>query len=172
MSTTSIKNGFQGGSDDQLKVNPDGSINVTGGSARNPSVGTNGDPAPASSTLAAGTDPSGNLKSLQTDASGNLKTVGFDGGFDTLSPGYPTQVSVSTTSILLLPANNIRKYAHIANNSSNAIFIQYNVSAALNQGIKIGPGGFYTLDTANLYRGDINAIGLMNGQFIDVLEGI
>jgi len=33
MSTTQIKNGFQGGSDDQLLVNPDGSIdvNVTGG---------------------------------------------------------------------------------------------------------------------------------------------
>lgn len=31
MAATTIKDGFQGGSDNQLKVNPDGSINVNGG---------------------------------------------------------------------------------------------------------------------------------------------
>lgn len=43
-----------------------------GGSSSNASVGTNSDPIPLSSTLAAGENPSGDLQPLQTNASGDL----------------------------------------------------------------------------------------------------
>lgn len=174
MATTQIKDGWHGGSDNQLLVNPDGSINVNGGgSGGNASVGPTGSPVPTDGTLVAGKDPSGNLVPVAVDASGHVIISGADSGaFDTLSPGYPTQVTVGTTSVLLIPANPIRKYAHISNNSGESIYIQFQSSAALNQGVKIGPGGFYTLEVNNLYRGDINAIGLIAGQKIDVVEGI
>lgn len=175
MATTQIKDGFNGGSDNQLKVNSDGSINIEGSiTATNPSVGVNGSTAPTSATEVAGIDPNGNLKPLQTDLSGALKITGsisVGEGFNTISPGFPTQISVGTTSIQLFAANNNRKYAHIFNNSSETIFIQYQVSAALNQGVKIQAGSFFTLDSNNLWLGIINGIGLMANQLIDVLEG-
>lgn len=174
MATTQIKNGFHGGTDDQLLVNPDGSINVntTGGGGGNASVGPTGSPVPADGTLIAGEDPSGNLVPIAVDSNGHVIISGTAGGFDTLSPGYPTQRTVGTTSVTIIPSNVNRKYAHVSNNSGEVIFIQFQVSAALNQGVKIWPGGFYTLEETNLWRGDINAIGLMAGQLIDVLEGI
>lgn len=129
MAATTIKNGFHGGTDDQLKVNPDGSINVN-------------------------------------------TTVSVTEGFNNLTPGTPTQISVGTSSTTLFVANPNRKYAHIVNNSGETIFIQYSVSAALNQGIKLSAGSFFTIESSNLWLGEINAIGLMAGQLIDILEGI
>lgn len=74
MATTQIKNGFQGGSDDQLLVNPDGSINVntSGGGGGNASVGPTGVTAPTSATEVGAIDPSGNLVGLKTDVGGKL----------------------------------------------------------------------------------------------------
>lgn len=94
------------------------------------------------------------------------------GGFSNLTPGTPTQISVGTSSTLLIAANPNRLYAHVVNNSGETIFIQYSVSAALNQGIRIPSRGFYTIESTNLWLGDINAIGLIAGQLIDILEGI
>jgi hypothetical protein len=76
MATTQIKDGYNGGSDNQLKVNPDGSINVdvTGSiTATNPSVGADGSAAPDYSTLIGGINPSGKLQGLLVDSSGLLE---------------------------------------------------------------------------------------------------
>lgn len=176
MATTQIKNGFEGGSDDQLLVNPDGSINVKGTiSATNPSVGPTGTTAPVQATEIAGVTPAGNLVPVAVTTTGQVQVTGtltVVQGFSTLSPGYPTQVSVGVTSVLLIAANTARKYFHIFNNSSQPIYIQYQVSAALNQGIRINSGTFFTLDSENLWLGTINGIGFIAGQLIDVLEGI
>lgn len=171
MATTIIKSW---NSDNQAEVTADHELKITGDiSATNPSVGPSGDPAPTSGTLAAGVDPNGNLQPLKVDADGKLIVTGSSetNGFAILAPGYPTQMSVGTTSIQIFPANLLRKYAHIMNNSNEAIYIQYSSSAALNQGIKIGPGSFFTLEIDNLWLGVINGIGLMSGQLIDILEG-
>lgn len=94
-------------------------------------------------------------------------------GFGTLSPGYPTQVTVGASiSVELLPANPLRRYAHVFNNSANKIYIQYSVSAALNQGIRLNPGNYFILSGENLWLGSINAIALVSNQLIDVLEAI
>lgn len=170
MATTVIKSY---NSDNQAEVTADHELKVTGTiTANNSSVGPTGAPVPPDATLIAGEDPSGNLVPVAVDSSGHVIISGTTGGFDTISPGYPTQVPVGTASVTIIAANPLRKYAHVANNSGEAIFIQFKVSAALNQGVKIGPGGFYTLEEINLWRGDVNAIGLMAGQLIDVLEGI
>ena len=74
MATTQIKDGYAGGSDNQLKVNSDGSINVnsTGGGGGNASVGPTGSPVPADATLVGAKDASGNLQPLTIDPSGKL----------------------------------------------------------------------------------------------------
>lgn len=173
MASTNIKDV---NNDYYLKVNPDGSINVDGTvNATNPSVGPTGTTAPTSGTEIAGIDPSGNLHPVAVDVNGAVKVVGnltTSDGFSSLTPGYPTQIAVGTTSVTLLSANPLRKYGHFFNNSSEAIFIQFQATAALNQGIKVGPGSFFTLELNNLWLGDINAIGLMTGQLISVVEGI
>lgn len=110
-----------------------------------------------------------------TSTAGALNVTGslsISDGFSNLTPGTPTQIAVGTTSISLIAANPNRKYAHIVNNSGETIFIQYSVAAALNQGIKLTPGSFYTIESNNLWLGDINAIGLIANQLIDILEGI
>lgn len=101
----------------------------------------------------------------------NVNDVSQANGFGGLSPGSPGQIPVGTTSVLLLAANPNRKYAHIANNSGQNIYIQYQVGAALNQGIKIPPNGLYTIESSNLWLGIINAIGVASNQLIDILEG-
>lgn len=152
MSTTQIKDGFDGGSDNQLKVNTDGSINVNGGGGGGSAVtisATNGDPLTATN---------GALSINQS-------------GFSTITPGYPTQISVGTASTQLFAANPNRRYVHIVNNTTETIYIQFQSAAALNQGIKMQPGSFYTLESTNLWLGTINAIGNLASQLIDVLEG-
>lgn len=171
MATTQIKNGFNGGTDDQLLVNPDGSINVNGGGSGggNASVGLTGSTAPTSGTEIAGVDPAGNLVPVAVTSTGAIQTQ--TEGFSTITPGFPTQIAVSTSSTQLFAANPNRKYAHIVNNTTETIFIQFQASAALNQGIKMQPGSFYTLESTNLWLGVINAIGNTASQLIDVLEG-
>lgn len=91
MAATAIKNGFHGGSDDQLLVNPDGSINVNGGgsSGSNASVGATGSSAPASGTAVAGVNPEGMLTPIATDDAGHVFVNGsFSGGnLDTVESG-------------------------------------------------------------------------------------
>lgn len=91
-------------------------------------------------------------------------------GFDTLT-NPPGQISVGLTTTVLLIANPNRKYAHIVNNTSDPIYIQYNSNAALNQGIKIPPNTLYTIESNNLWLGSVNAVGVSGSQLIDILEG-
>lgn len=102
--------------------------------------------------------------------SSRVTSIGVDSGFDTLSVG-PLQATVGTISVQIFAANPDRKYAHIVNNSASNIYIQYQADAVLNQGIRIPPGAFFTLESTNLWLGIVNAIGVMSGQLIDILEG-
>ncbi len=119
MATTTIKDGYQGGSDNQLKVNPDGSINVdvsgSGGTSNvnitevngtpitgsnlpttNPSIGVDGSTAPTYATEVAGIGPTGNLTPLMLDSMGNLLVASAISG----SPNV-NLVSVSGSTITL-----------------------------------------------------------------------
>lgn len=78
MAVTTIKSY---NSDNQAEVTADHELKVTGTiSATNPSVGTNGAPAPASSTEVGGVDPNGDLQGLLVDSNGAL-IVNTSGSF-------------------------------------------------------------------------------------------
>lgn len=174
MATTQIKNGFEGGSDDQLLVNNDGSINVktSGGSMANPSVGPTGAVAPTSATEVGGINPSGNLTPLMVDANGSLITTAeMVQGFNVIVAGYPTQIAVGPDSIEILPANPLRAYAHVINNSSYKVFVQYGVVAQLNRGFPLSVGSIMFISGDDLYRGAVNAISPVANTLIEILDG-
>lgn len=97
--------------------------------------------------------------------------VNVDSGFDTLSAGSPGQIAIDSNSTVLLVANTARRYAHFVNNSAQVMYVQYGISAALGQGIRLMPGSMYTIDFNNLWLGSINAVCANTGFFLDVLEG-
>lgn len=172
MATVTIKSSD---SDNQVIVDSTGHLLVSGTvSDTNPSVSITGTTAPISATEVAGIDSSGNLHPIAVNSSGAVEVVGSlttTQGFSVISVG-PTQISVGTNSTQLLAANPSRLYAHIINNTSNTVYIQYSSSAALNQGIKLSAGGFLFISGGDLYLGVVNAIALMPNQLIDIIEGI
>src|ERR1700677_5185447 len=133
MATTQIKDGFDGGSDNQLKVNPDGSINVDvtgGGGGSNASVGTNNTTAPGSSTQIAGVDTAGALIPISVTSSGllNVNTSGTSTVSGTvtsdqagLNAFQTSQYSVGTSAVQLAPTP-------LANRSSLSITISATIN--------------------------------------------
>lgn len=90
-------------------------------------------------------------------------------GFATPVSGSPTQVSVSSTTTTLFAPNATRAYAHIFNNSGETIYIQFSANAVLMQGIRLGPGTFFTISGYELWLGQINAI-CSSTALIDTFE--
>jgi hypothetical protein len=90
-------------------------------------------------------------------------------GFSTINvSGF---VVVQSTSTQLLASNSARKYAHIINNSSTPVFIQFGAAAVTGRGIKLTVGAMYTMSGYELFLGAINAISTTTTN-IDILEGI
>lgn len=178
MASTQIKNGFHGGTDDQLLVNPDGSINVnsSGGGGGNTSVGPTGSTAPLSGTEIAGIDPSGNLKGVSVDTNGFVNVQGVStitGPVQTagLNSFQTSQYVIGTSAIQITPSS-------LPNRSS----VSFRVEADANTPIYIGNDN--TVSTTSgypLYDGDtlsmdltpsdtIYAISTTPGQVLAVLE--
>jgi hypothetical protein len=68
-------------------------------------------------------------------------------------------VDVTTTSSLVLPANDYRKFCILINDSNATIYLKFSSPAALNSGIRISGNGFaYEIDNTNLWVGEIYAI--------------
>lgn len=66
---------------------------------------------------------------------------------------------VTTSSQLVLAANELRKFCILINDSSENIYIKFGSAASLNNGIRISANGFsYEIDNTNLWVGDIYAI--------------
>lgn len=79
--------------------------------------------------------------------------------------------TVTTTSSVILAANALRKDAIIINNSSVNIFVSRSATATLNRGIFLrAGGGFYEIDSRNLYQGVLSAIASSAGSLL-VMEG-
>jgi len=76
--------------------------------------------------------------------------------------GSTSDVTVTTASILLLPANRLRRYVLIRSLRSNtkAVFLRLNADgpAVLNQGVPLYPGDAYEIKDDNLYIDNIYAI--------------
>lgn len=180
MATTQIKNGFNGGSDDQLLVNPDGSINVnSSGGGGNASVGTTGTTAPTSATEIAGVDPSGNLKGVSVDVNGFLNVSGtsvVSGNVTTTEAGLTTfqtsQYTVNVAEQQLTPTP-------LSNRSSISLKVQ---TTDATQGVYISPTAGNVAATGYLLfggeslqmdltpSGNIYVAATANGQRVYVLE--
>lgn len=66
---------------------------------------------------------------------------------------------VTTSSQLVLPANEHRKFAIFVNDSSSTIYLKMGGAASLHSGIRISANGFsYEIDNTNLWVGDVYAI--------------
>lgn len=180
MATTQIKNGFQGGNDDQLLVNPDGSINVNsgGGGGGNASVGATGTLAPTSGTEIAGINPEGKLTAVTVDDNGFLNVNGVStitGPVTTEQAGLnsfkTSQFTVGTSAIQITPTP-------LPNRSS----VSFRVEADANTPIYIGNSSSVTVTNGYpLYDGDtlsmdltpsdtIYAVSTIAGQILAVLE--
>lgn len=179
MATTQIKNGFHGGTDDQLKVNSDGSINVnTTGSGGNASVGPTGLIAPTSGTEIAGIDPSGNLHAVSVDANGFINVNGTStivGPVTTKEDGLNTfktsQYTVGSSEIQITPtplANRSSISLKVQATSSNSILICDASGNVLNDGYPLFDGDNLQMDLTP--TGLIYAQATAPGQKLFVLE--
>lgn len=110
-----------------------------------------------------------------TSVDGALKISGSfsaNSGFDILTPGTPTQVPVGATSVTIIPANPLRVYAHVVNNTATPIFLQFGAAAEVGAGIPVGAKTFYPISGDGLWLGDVNAISSASSVNIDILEGV
>jgi hypothetical protein len=80
--------------------------------------------------------------------------------------------TVGTTSTLILPANENRKYCIIINTSDVDIYLRLGKPAALGSGIFLAKNGFaYEIDNNNLWVGAIYAIhGGVGNKSVSILE--
>lgn len=165
MSVTQIKNGFQGGSDDQLKVNPDGSINVNatggGGIASDVNIFDS-----AGNSI---TSTSGALNVNTTGSSTVTGTVTTEqaglGAFQT------SQYAISTAAVQLAPTPLVNRSSlsiTVDASPNIAVFIGNSNSVTVSNGYPLYDGSTLQLDLTP--SGNVWAISTTAGQTISVLE--
>lgn len=182
MATTQIKNGFNGGSDDQLLVNPDGSINVSGSvSTSNPSVGPTGSTAPVQATEMGAVDSNGKLQALTVDPSGKLLvditgsstvTGTVNANIEGLTSFKTSQYTIGTSAVQITPTPlTNRSSMSIKANTTSSLDIVYvgNSNAVTSStGYALFAGDSIQLDLTPAQQ--IWAIGTSAGQIAYVME--
>lgn len=181
MAATQIKDGFQGGSDNQLKVNTDGSINVNatgGGGGGNASVGATDVVAPVFGTEIAGIDPDGNLKAVSVDENGFVNVQGVStvtGPVTTEQAGLDafqtSQYSVGLTAVQLTPtplANRSSISLSIIAEPNIAVYIGNSNSVTIHSGYPLFNGNTLEMDLTP--TGQIWVISEASDQTVAVLE--
>ena len=113
-------------------------------------------------------------------SSGNIADVNSSGQLltaatvTTAAPGFsngtPVTTNIGTTSVVALAANTNRLYAHIINQGTVPIYIQFNAAAVVNTGITLLPKGIFVISQETLFQGQINTICGSSG-IIEVFEG-
>lgn len=163
MATTTIKDGFNGGSDAQLKVNPDGSINVVGGGSGGGSVNIH--------------DSAGNPLT-STSGALNVNTTGsstVSGTVSTVEQGLgafqTSQYAISTTAVHLAPtplSNRSSLSLTVSASPSVAVFIGNDNTVTTSTGYPLFNGSTIQLDLTP--AGNVWAISSSPGQTVAVLE--
>lgn len=180
MSTTQVKNGWHGGTDDQLLVNPDGSINVntSGGGGGNASVGPTGTTAPTSGTEVAGIDPSGNLHALQTDSTGALVVTGSQTVTGTVTSDVAglnhfqtSQYSIGVTAVQITPTPLVNRSSislRVTATGQSAVYIGTSAAVSTSNGYPLYNGDTLQMDLTP--TNTIYGISDAPGQIAYVLE--
>lgn len=78
----------------------------------------------------------------------------------------PITASVAQSSVEILPANALRKFATINNPTANGIWLGLGVPAVAGQGEYAPPGGSYVFDEDNLWQGPVNGISAVGTNVI------
>lgn len=165
MATTGIKDSFNGGSDNGLRVNDDGSINVVGGGGGGTSNVNIHDS--AGGTLGS---TSGALNVFTTGNSTVSGTVTTEqAGLDSYKT---TQYTVGTTEIQLAPTpltnrSSVSFKIHTSSGTDFVLFAQSPGQAAIN-GYRLDDGESMQMDLTD--SGSIYVIGSSAGQKIYLLE--
>lgn len=150
MATTQIKNGFQGGSDDQLLVNPDGSINVNGGGGSGGATAITDAP---DGTTYVDIENVGGKNALDVNVKGGTVTGSIQPEGLNIA-GRNTTLSVSTTAIPLpaIPLAN-RNAMSIRNLSqTDVLYIGFDSSVTadsvvgITSGWQLGPNEGFNID--------------------------
>ncbi len=177
MASTTIKNGFQNGSDVQLLVNPDGSINVNssgGGGTSNVNITEiGGNPVTTSIPVTIeGVNP--NQNSVLVFDSQTAVPVGITTTVATYTaPAAPT---VSCLLLVSVSGTNVAQWT-ISNSSAGTYDQNYTSAAQLNEfftfetGSSIVPGQI--IGAGNTITVSVNQIGSSPGNFntrIQILE--
>lgn len=85
-------------------------------------------------------------------------------GRSSLIAAAPVNVSVSTTSVLIMAANLARRGMVVVNVSTARVSIGINNPAVLNAGITLYPGGVWTMDDYTFTTQSIAVIGSLAGS--------
>jgi hypothetical protein len=183
MASTQIKDGFNGGSDNQAKVDSQGRLYVYdagGGTGSNASVGPNGSTAPTSSTEIAGINPEGNLTPVSVTDSGaiNVVTSGTSTVSGTvvsetagLNSFQTSQYTIGTTAVHLAPtplANRSSISITITASAGVPVFIGNSAAVTITTGYPLYNGSTIQLDLTP--TGNVYAISTTAGQTASVLE--
>ena len=81
-------------------------------------------------------------------------------------------VSVGSTSTTILSADSDRKFAVIVNDSDETVYLSLTATALMNQGIRINAnGGWYEINSTNLYTGIITGICSSGSKVVTYSEG-
>jgi hypothetical protein len=161
MAATSIKDGFQGGSDNQLKVNSDGSVNVN-------STGAGGGPVVTNITEIGGATISEGQKPM----SASLPVVIASDQTPMVSTtAVVTSVTSSATNTTLLASNPNRKGAVFYNDSTQTCYLKLGTSASNTSfTILMQTGSTFIIDTPPLYTGGVDGIWSSANGFMRVTE--
>lgn len=165
MAATTIKNGFQGGSDDQVLVNPDGSINVNstgGGGSGNVNIHDSAGGALTSTSGALNVNTTGN-----STVTGTVTTE--QAGLDSYKT---TQYTVGLSEIQLAPSplanrSSVSFKIHTTTANDFVLFAQAPGQAVTN-GYRLDDGESMQMDLTD--SGLIYVVGSAAGQIIYLLE--
>ncbi len=89
-----------------------------------------------------------------------------------IDPVTNSSVDVSaSTSTLVLPANMVRQYAAIVNDSANTVWLSLGTAALADKGITLNAnGGSYEINPNNAYIGNVYAIASSTTSTLTTVE--
>ena len=99
----------------------------------------------------------------------------FNFGDLTNIPSFKAQtaVTIANASTRVVNSNDTRIYLLLINDSDETIYVKFDSSAVLNEGLRLNAnGGFYEMSpaNANLFQGAVNAICASGNKNLLVIE--
>jgi len=79
-----------------------------------------------------------------------------------------SKVTVAATTTEVLEADDTRVFARITNDSDAVIYLALGEDAVMNQGIRLAVGGYFEINSDNLYTGSVNAISAAGSKVLSI----